>query len=173
MALSLALKLRLETTLRSPKYLELLEVMFIPFSRVFPFSRYVGCPVCLTYLRWWTANAHIVCFWTLNHYTTINSLPTADVFPVIASLPPPLGGREATTGSTFAVCRLNHKGPSLGEQLLILLLCNTPLRRVGSVIKDNGDGSVKVKKSNKLTMINIWQNNKSLYISLLWLQEND
>ena len=34
------------------------------------------------------------------------SLRTADVFPVVASLPPIFGGREATTGNTSAVRRL-------------------------------------------------------------------
>ena len=34
------------------------------------------------------------------------SLRTADAFPVVASLPPIFGGREATTGNASAVRRL-------------------------------------------------------------------
>ena len=55
------------------------------------------------------------------------SLRTADVFPVVASLPPLFfGGREATTGNTSAVRRLGIMGmtePCTGELSDILKSC--------------------------------------------------
>ena len=40
------------------------------------------------------------------------SLRTADAFPVVTSLPPKTGGREATTGNRSAVRRLRFSTPS-------------------------------------------------------------